>query len=130
MRNSKSIYEMDDRELRSYRRFLRQRQERRHKIMISAVGVLTALCIVLTGSALMHSVRTNAGDGFKYYTGITVENGDTLWDLADEYMDDAHYGNKASYISEVRSINHLDENCSIKAGQFLIVPYYSDEYIR
>lgn len=130
MKGYKNIWEMSDRELRSYRRFLRQRQERRHRILVSVLGLLAALCIALMGTMLVNSVKTNASDGFKYYTSITVENGDTLWNLADQYIDYTHYKSRSSYISEVRHINHLDEKCSIEAGQLLILPYYSDKYVR
>ena len=63
---------------------------------------------------------------YKYYTSITVEEGDTLWDIAGIYMSD-EFSSVKKYIDEVKSINHLTGN-KIYAGEELIVPYYSYEY--
>ena len=40
------------------------------------------------------------------------------------------YKNKKEYIAEVQSINHLVEEDSIRAGQTLIVPYYSYDFVK
>lgn len=128
MRTQKSIYEMNDRELKSYRRILRLRRERRRKVFVSAMMIVATFCIILVCALSQNTLKTNANSGFKYYTGITVENNETLWDIADEYIDFNHYESKSSYIAEVKSINHLDDACTISAGQLLIVPYYADEY--
>ena len=130
MSGEKSVRGMSDRELRKARRELRQRRSHRHKLFISALAMLAAACMIVGGSFYAASIRSSAGSGFKYYTGVIVESGDTLWSLADEYIDYGHYKDKNRYIAEVRSINHLDGDCAIMAGQMLIVPYYSDEYVR
>lgn len=67
---------------------------------------------------------------FKYYTSITVQNGETLWGIADDYIDYSQYKNKNAYISEVMSINQLDDASDIISGQKLTVPYYSSEFIK
>lgn len=63
---------------------------------------------------------------FKYITNIEVANGDTLWDIAGEYMS-SEYKNRYEYIEEVCEINHLS-NWNIEAGEHLVVPYFSSEY--
>lgn len=120
---------MNDRELRSYRRALRLRRERRRKAAVLAISGFAAFCIIMVFSLSYGALRSNASSGFKYYTSITVEAGENLWDIADEYIDYNVYRDKNSYISEVRSINHLDENGTIAAGQILVVPYYSTEFV-
>ena len=65
---------------------------------------------------------------YKYYTGITVQYGDSLWSIADQYADKEHYDH-LSYIKEVKSINHIQDENEIIAGKLLIVPYYSSQYI-
>ena len=67
---------------------------------------------------------------FKYYTSITVSYGESLWDIADEYIDYDEYKDKNAYIAEVCSINHIEAEDSIKAGQDLVVPYYSSDFIK
>ena len=44
-------------------------------------------------------------------------------------VDDITSLNK-EYIAEVQSINHLAEEDSIRAGQTLIVPYYSYDFVK
>ena len=63
----------------------------------------------------------------QYYTTVTVEDGDTLWTLADAYMDD-QYQNKREFIAEVKQLNQIDEN-RIHEGTQLVIPYYSAEYL-
>ena len=53
-----------------------------------------------------------------------------MWDLSDDYIDYDEYKDKKEYIAEVQSINHLTEEDSIRAGQTLIVPYYSYDFVK
>lgn len=123
------ITAMSDRELRSYKRMLRLRRERRRRCMTALGIVLATLCVVCFCSMSYGALKSKASSGFKYYTSVTVAAGETLWELADSYVDYDYYKNKSSYIAEVQQINHLDEQGSITAGQVLILPYYSAEYI-
>lgn len=129
MREQKNIREMSDRELRSYKRALRLRKERRCKALRISIIAIATLCIIVIFSASYGAIKSNANSKFKYYTSITVEAGENLWDIADEYIDYDIYENKNKYIAEVQSINHLDESSTIVAGQMLIVPYYSAEFV-
>lgn len=129
MREQRILRESDERNLRRYRRILRLRRERRRKCLLTATAALAAFCMILICVASYGSINTSASDGFKYYTDVTVKAGESLWDISSVYMDD-HYDSRESYIEEVCSINHLDEDGSVQAGQLLIVPYYSSEYIK
>jgi LysM repeat protein len=89
-----------------------------------------AVCVV-SYHALITSANSGAEEiALKYYTGITVKSGDTLWNLADAYIDYTQYKDKEAYINEVCSINNLSETAEIRAGQRLIVPYYSEEFVK
>ncbi len=127
----KKIYEMTDRELRAYKRKIRRQREQRRRIAtMSAVICLVMLC-VLSYHSLISSAKSNTDEIFlKYYTGITVRGGDSLWNIADEYMDYDQYKSKEDYIKEVCSINSLSDASDIHAGQYLIVPYYSAEFVK
>lgn len=129
MRIQRDICDMSEREFRKCARVLRLRRERRRKCLTLAVAVFAAFCMILICTISYNSISSNANDGFKYYTSIIVEAGESLWDIADDYMD-GHYNSRDNYIAEVCSINHLDEKGTIIAGQTLIVPYYSSEYVR
>lgn len=123
------IEEMSDRELRNCRRALRLRRERRRKMLVMSVAVAATLCMIVICAAFYGSIKANASSDYKYYTDIVVEPGESLWTLAEEYVNYDHYRDINCYINEVRSINHLAEESCLTAGQILIVPYYSVEYI-
>lgn len=130
MREQKRIYDMSDRELRAYKRRVRRQREIRRRCMT----IIMTLCFILVGTISYHSFITKASAGddtllFKYYTKLTVQSGDTLWNIAEEYIDYEKYESKSDYISEVQSINHL-KNDDIYVGQTLVVPYYSSEYVK
>ena len=97
------------------------------------IAILTLLIIlggVLLGSSWSDARRSQASADhpiFKYYTTVTVEDGDTRWTLADAYMDD-QYQNKREFIAEVKQLNQIDEN-RIHEGTQLVIPYYSAEYL-
>lgn len=130
MKEQKSVRRMNDGELRFWRCMIRMRRERRRRVLASTFFVLAVACVIMTGAIFYSSIKSHAGSGFKYYTSVTVEAGETLWSLADGYIDYDYYKDKDKYISEVQSINHLDDDYTIIAGQFLIVPYYSEEYVE
>ncbi len=65
--------------------------------------------------------------GYKYYTSIVVEKGDTLWDIANQYIT-PEYGDISEYIGEVKYLNHLRGD-EIHAGEYLTIPYYSDDIL-
>ena len=131
MRVQKSVYRMTDRELRLYKRQLRRKQQIRRRIFT----VIATICVIIFCAVSYQGIRSLASSGddqlkFKYYTQVTVAYGETLWDLSDDYIDYEEYKDKTAYIEEVQSINHLSEEDSIRAGQMLIVPYYSYDFVK
>lgn len=92
-----------------------------------------SLIIILSISLFINSFSTKASDNdnimaYKYYKSIEIKKGDTLWSIANEYMDDEHYKNKSEYIKEVKQINSLKSD-KIVSGRHIIVPYYSYEFL-
>lgn len=130
MRTQRNQYEMNEREAKRYARMLRLQRERRRKCLSALIALLAAVGMILICSVSYGSINSSANDGFKYYTSVTVEAGESLWVLAEEYVDGVHYDSRESYIAEVCSINHLADENAITAGQMLILPYYSQEYVR
>lgn len=130
MKTHKRVTEMSDREYRAYKRNIRRRRALKRKFALTAI----TLCLIMTCAISYHAIRSSATSGddmnFKYYTSITVQNGETLWGIADDYIDYSQYKNKNAYISEVMSINQLDDASDIISGQKLTVPYYSSEFIK
>lgn len=64
----------------------------------------------------------------KYYTVITIEEGDSLWQYAEEYAM-LGYDSKKAYIEEVRQINHIDNVNDLVFGKTIVLPYYSYEVL-
>jgi hypothetical protein len=58
-----------------------------------------------------------------------VKYGETLWSIAEEYLDDEHYASIEDYIKEVKKINSLKDDEAIIAGRYIVVPYYAAEYV-
>lgn len=59
-------------------------------------------------------------------TDIVIQKGESLWDIANEYMTE-EYDSPKTYIKEVKSINSLTDVDKIYAGQRIVIPYYSTE---
>ena len=92
------------------------KKEKRRKIKNRATAfvmaaVCTACALIIIGKS---SVSANASEtAEKYYTAITIEKGDTLSEIAEEY---------GMTVEEIREINNLDSNV-LYAGENLIVTY-------
>lgn len=118
---------------RSERRIKNNRIRRQKEMRKNFLLVVMTVCLVITFSISMNGFLSNAKDdsieaSYKYYKSITIENGDTLWSIAEEYMDAEHYDSVNDYIKEVKQMNTL-ANDNITYGQCLIVPYYSNEFV-
>lgn len=90
--------------------------------------LLAFLCGITFGSILSSAKGSEEKklDTFKYYKSVTIEQGDSLWNIARENMT-PEYDSINDYIEEVCFINSLD-GTQIHAGCSLTVPYYSSEF--
>lgn len=60
----------------------------------------------------------------RYYTSVQLEAGDSLWEIADRYLDGSGYSTR-EYIDELKRVNGL--KCEeIHSGEFLTVFYYAE----
>ena len=95
-------------------------------ILALIVLALVVFGILLgTGMNALASSDKDIASYNKYYVSIRVENGDTLWTIADEYIDGFNI-EKADYIEEVCEINEISKD-DIHAGDYIVVPYYSQD---
>ena len=119
-----------DSEVRRYNNKLRRQKivRRQWAVLMIIAGIIIGITVVLA-TTFLSEARSSAEDiEYKYYTVVEIEPGDTLWDMSGKYMAADHYKDANSYISEVRSINHLAEDQELMAGELLVVPYYSAEF--
>ena len=89
-------------------------------VLLISIGILFG-----TSVNALASSKKDISSYNKYYTSIKIESGDTLWTIADEYIDNLDVS-KAEYIDEICQINEISED-EIHAGDYIVVPYYSDE---
>ena len=117
-----------DRELRNYRRKIRRQKEIRRNIILALVCTLILIFFGITFHSFTSLANTDQSDvAYKYFTTIQVEEGDSLWSIAESYMDNLHYDSANEYIKEIMCINKLHEDM-IVCGQYLVIPYYSYKF--
>ncbi len=115
-------------DIKSERRIRENRIRRRREMRKHFLMFVITLCLIITCSAAVSSFRSSAKNdtetmSCKYYKSIIVSNSDTLWSIAETYMDEEHYESIHEYIREVMQINALTSD-AIYADAHLIVPYY------
>lgn len=120
----------------SERRIRNNRKKRNRQLKRQFIAVLFGMMLTVVISGTFFGMKSKAQTAdeaqslqYKYYTSITVAAGDTLLQYASEYADD-HYDSVDDYVKEVMDINHLKSSESIKYGQKLIIPYYSEEFVQ
>ncbi|MCD8300489.1 MAG: LysM peptidoglycan-binding domain-containing protein [Clostridiales bacterium] len=94
----------------------------RHQMAALTAGISVAIVLTVIGGSRLHTAM--ASDAYSIstcYTSVCIAPGDTLWSIADEYMDSG-WSDKESYIEDIRAINHLTDD-DIQAGAYIVVPY-------
>lgn len=128
MRMQQNYLNMSDRELRGIIWKIRRRKQIRSRIMLFIMTVCLIFGLVLSLSIMVARADTGIEkNNYKYFSSIMVGCGDNLLSIAEQYIDD-HYDSVEQYVNEVIHINNLKEN-EVKAGQYLVIPYYSDEFV-
>lgn len=123
-----SIRRMRVEDVRSERRILKNKIRRQREMKKNFLILVMTVCLIVTCSISLSGFRSNAKDestevSYKYYKSIAVTGYDTLWSIAEKYMDEEHYDSITDYIEEVKSMNSLT-NDTIHYGEYLIIPYY------
>ena len=119
-----------ERELRNYQRKLRRQKEIRRTFILTGITFVLVMVFTLSYHALLTHANTELENiSYKYYTSVQIQPGDSLWSLADRYADCEHYASQEQYITEVMNMNHLTGE-DIYAGNYLILPYYSTEFVQ
>lgn len=118
---------LSERRIRNNR--IRRRRELRRHFLIFILTLILSVGISVTFFSFRTKAQSNDEEiQYKYYKSIVVESGDTLWNLAEEYGVLEHYGSHQEYIDEVMRMNGLSDD-QITAGQYIIIPYYSSEFV-
>ena len=99
----------------------------RHQRRVLAIIIIAIIFFgVLLGTGISALANSDKGSAqYKYYTSVRIEDGDTLWNIADKYIQGTNIDHK-TYIKEICELNSICAD-EIHAGNYIIVYYYSDE---
>ena len=105
----------------------RRRQMIFRRISLFATIILSVVMIITVSGMTSHAQDSKAVQYYKYYTSVIVMPGDTLSSIADAYPD--NYSSVSAHIGEIMTCNHLTDDV-IYPGTYLIVPYYSPDFVK
>lgn len=110
-------------EMRIINNRLRRNRELRRHVLIFFITVV----LMVTMSLLFFSLKANAsGESekvYKYYLTVEIKAGDTITSLSEEYGKEGY--SLKDFTKEVKYINNLDDDETLKAGSFIVVPCFS-----
>ena len=105
-------------------RAIRRKRAAKRQLITALILFFTVLASVLIISNCLRANQVKASSAKAeniYYKTVEVEEGDTLWDLADHYMGEKSFS-RQEYIEQVKELNHLIGD-TIESGAYLMVPY-------
>lgn len=105
--------------MRTYRIMKKRAECLRRFMFFTFIFVLIIILGIWNNRAV--SVHENHAGHSLYYKSIEVKAGDTLWDIAAEYMDDS-YSSVNEYMNELIEINQLGSG-RIHEGRYLTIVY-------
>ena len=103
-----------------------KREERNFKMEVLTVIGAVALVVIITYLINTRAQIPPVPYGYtKVVESVVIEDGDTLWDIANRYiekynMEDIYRTKDLVY--EIKEINHISEDY-IRTGNYVIVPY-------
>ena len=107
----------------------RQRIFRRQFAVLMFFITLIIVFGIFIGTTLMTGAQSDEyTPEFKYYTTVTVHEGDTITKIAEKYYSENHYDNMNNYVFEICTLNKIGNKDKVKAGESIIMPYYSTEF--
>ena len=98
---------------------------KRRRGLRSVICMILALFIIF-GGVIVHNNEISAYSPVreKIFTSVSVHSGDSLWSIASEYCEDAE--DIPNYLEELKQMNSMVNERSLKAGCRLTVYYYND----
>lgn len=105
-------------------RAIRRKRAAKRQLITALILFFTVLASVLIISNCLRANQVKASSAKAeniYYKTVEVEEGDTLWNLADRYMGEKSFS-RQEYIEQVKELNHLIGD-TIESGAYLMVPY-------
>ena len=93
------------------------------RVVIASGLAITAVVVMLVLGRGAVKTQASTDAPVKLYKSISISSGDSLWSIAESYMDPEYYGDGRDYIDEVKSINGIGD--LIYSGESIVIPYYT-----
>ena len=88
-----------------------------HPLMIAVTVVF-----ILLGAFHVQAMAGSAASSLhRNYRSIRIECGDTLWSIAETYCGGTSYMDIRNYVRELKKMNHIEDEFSLRSGAFLMV---------
>lgn len=94
------------------------------RIWVAGAAILFILLVFSISFISKTVTAERTSNRLKLITSVEVKKGDTLWSIASAYLSD-EYDSIHEYVDEIMISNGMASE-QIHAGNFIIVPYYSD----
>lgn len=124
MKTTAQIYDFSELQKKKRQRELR---EKRPFFITGAVLIISLLSVCFFLYFGDRVVKAQESANYIQYKVVEIKNGDSLWSIAKENMDntnDSGFINIYQYIHEIKRCNNMKSN-QINAGCYLMVPYYN-----
>ena len=124
MKTTAQIYDFSELQKKKRQRELR---EKRPFFITGAVLIISLLSVWFFLYFGDRVVKAQESANDIQYKVVEIKNGDSLWSIAKENMDntnDSGFINIYQYIHEIKRCNNMKSN-QINAGCYLMVPYYN-----
>ncbi len=122
---------MESREYTRARRVARAKAKRRQAVIrkLTFAG-MTAIFVMIFGLSVFSMTAKADTNEYanmnKYYESHLIQQGETLWSIAEANMDDAHYDSVKEYIEEVKEVNGFTGD-KLQSGNYILIPYFAEE---
>ncbi len=93
---------------------------------ITVLLIILAFCSGFFGHTLLNARAEEKQEPqlHRYYTSIQIRQGDSLWDLAEQYRQGSGYSSQ-EYIDEIKHMNGLKSE-NLHSGEYLTVLYFAE----
>ncbi len=122
---------MESREYTRARRVARAKAKRRQAVIrkLTFAG-MTAIFVMIFGLSVFSMTAKADTNEYanmnKYYESHLIQQGETLWSIAEANMDDVHYDSVKEYIEEVKEVNGFTGD-KLQSGNYILIPYFAEE---
>ncbi|WP_029321364.1 LysM peptidoglycan-binding domain-containing protein [Butyrivibrio sp. AE3004] len=89
-------------------------------------SIMISIFLFLSYSFNSDASNNTNNKQYRYYASVSICNGDSVWSIAEEHMDDLHYRNTREFVTDIAHINQISPDAKLKEGTNIIVPYYAD----